>query len=56
MDFIVVRDLGLKSYHSVLDDMQRFTHMRTQGTADQIWYVQHPAAVSYTHLTLPTKA
>ena len=43
MDFIVVRDFGLKSYHSVLDDMQRFTHMRTQGTADQIWYVQHPA-------------
>ena len=43
MDFIVVRDFGLKPYHSVLDDMQRFTQMRTQGTADQIWYVQHPA-------------
>ena len=43
MDFIVVRDFGLKSYHSVLDDMQRFTHTRTQDTADQIWYVQHPA-------------
>ena len=43
MDFIAVRDFGLKSYHSVLDDMQRFTHARTQGTADQIWYVQHPA-------------
>ena len=43
MDFIAVRDFGLKSYHSVLDDMQRFTQMRTQGTADQIWYVQHPA-------------
>tara|TARA_B100001123_G_C15086369_1_gene937780 strand:- start:20 stop:676 length:657 start_codon:yes stop_codon:yes gene_type:complete len=43
IDFIVVRDFGLKSYHCVLDDMQRFTHMRTQDTADQIWYVQHPA-------------
>ena len=43
MDFIVVRNFGLKSYHCVLDDMQRFTHTRTQDTADQIWYVQHPA-------------
>ena len=43
MDFIVVRDFGLKSYYSVLADMQRFTNMRTQDTADQIWYVQHPA-------------
>ena len=43
MDFIVIRDFGLKSYHCVLDDMQRFTHTRTQETADQIWYVQHPA-------------
>ena len=42
MDFLVVRDLGLKSYHSVLDDMQRFTRTRTRGTADEIWYVQHP--------------
>ena len=43
MDFLVVRDLGLKSYHSVLDDMQRFTRTRTRGTVDEIWYVQHPA-------------
>ncbi len=43
MDFIVVRDFGFKSYHCVLDDMQRFTHTRTQDTADEIWYVQHPA-------------
>ena len=43
MDSIVVRDFGLKSYQCVLDDMQRFTHTRTQDTADQIWYVQHPA-------------
>lgn len=43
MNFIVVRDFGLKPYQCVLDDMQRFTHSRTQETADQIWYVQHPA-------------
>ena len=43
MDFIVVRDFGLKSYHCVLDDMQRFTHTRTQDTAAEIWYVQHHA-------------
>ena len=43
MDFIVVRNFGLKSYHCVLDEMQRFTQMRTQDTADQIWYVQHSA-------------
>ena len=43
MESIVIRDFGLKPYHCVLDDMQRFTYTRTQDSVDQIWYVQHPA-------------
>jgi len=39
---IVVRDLGVRAMPEVWAEMQRFTEERGAGTADQIWFVEHP--------------
>jgi lipoyl(octanoyl) transferase len=38
----IIRDLGLVPMEVVWRDMQRFTDLRHEGTADEIWVVQHP--------------
>jgi len=37
-----IRDLGLVPYQEVWQRMQAFTASRDTGTADEIWFVQHP--------------
>jgi len=39
---VVVRDLGMRAMPEVWAEMQRFTEERGAGTADQIWFVEHP--------------
>ena len=38
---IAVRDFGLQDYEPVWRAMQRFTDVRAQTTADEIWFTQH---------------
>ena len=38
----VIRILGSQPYHSVWQDMQRFTLSRGPNTADELWIVEHP--------------
>lgn len=38
---LVVRQLGVKDYHSVWQAMHEFTDQRTDNTVDEIWLVQH---------------
>ena len=42
MSEIVVRDLGERAMLEVWAEMQRFTEERGAGTADQVWFVEHP--------------
>ena len=37
-----IRDLGLKYYQPVWDDMRAFTEQREESTTDEIWLVEHP--------------
>ncbi len=37
------RDLGLRDYVEVVNDMRRFTNSRDSNTEDELWFVQHPA-------------
>ena len=39
---IVVRDLGLREYQCVWDEMKAFTDSRTEQTTDELWFVEHP--------------
>jgi lipoyl(octanoyl) transferase len=39
---ITVRNLGLQEYEPLWRAMQRFTDERTQETADEIWFTEHP--------------
>lgn len=39
---ILVRNLGLRDYTSVYDEMRSFTAARTAVTADELWCVEHP--------------
>ena len=39
---IIVRNLGLQEYEPLWRAMQRFTDTRTDGTADEIWFTEHP--------------
>lgn len=39
---ILVRDLGLRDYSAVYDEMRAFTAARTPDTADELWCVEHP--------------
>lgn len=38
---ILVRDLGLRDYHSVWQAMREFTDTRTVNSQDELWLVQH---------------
>jgi lipoyl(octanoyl) transferase len=39
---IAVRDLGRQEYVPLWHAMQRFTDARTEVTADEIWFTEHP--------------
>ena len=39
---IVVRELGLRDYRLVYEEMRAFTAARTPDTDDEIWCVEHP--------------
>jgi len=39
---IAVRDLGRQEYVPLWQSMQRFTDARTEATADEIWFTEHP--------------
>ena len=39
---IVVRRLGRAEYLPTLEAMRRFTRERTDGTADELWLLEHP--------------
>jgi len=39
---IVVRELGLRPYRQVWQEMQSFTDRRTASTQDELWVLQHP--------------
>lgn len=39
---ILIRNLGLRDYTSVYDEMRAFTAARTPDTADELWCVEHP--------------
>ncbi|MGK2960256.1 MAG: lipoyl(octanoyl) transferase LipB [Candidatus Malihini olakiniferum] len=41
-DKIIVRQLGMKSYEPVSLAMHRFTDLRDDQSADELWLVQHP--------------
>ena len=38
----LIRELGLRPYEPVWQEMQRFTAERDDGTPDEIWFVEHP--------------
>ena len=40
---IIIRDLGLQDYQTVLQAMQDFTLHRHADTPDELWIVEHPA-------------
>jgi lipoyl(octanoyl) transferase len=40
---IIIRQLGLQDYSSVLQAMQQFTAQRTTETPNELWVVEHPA-------------
>ena len=39
---MIFRDLGFKPLPDVWADMQRFTDTRSDDTADEVWFVEHP--------------
>ena len=39
---IAIRELGLQDYEPVWHAMQRLTNTRTETTADEIWFTEHP--------------
>lgn len=42
VDEIVVKRLGRVDYQSTMAEMRRFTLSRGDGTADELWLVEHP--------------
>lgn len=38
----IVRELGIRDFQSVWQDMREFTDKRTDDSEDEIWLVQHP--------------
>ena len=38
---VVVRDLGRAAYEEVFEQMKAFTAGRDEGTADELWFVEH---------------
>ena len=55
----IVRHLGLVEYEPTWRAMQRFTAQRDAGTADEIWFLEHPpvftlgVSASRAHLLSP---
>lgn len=39
---MIVRELGLKPYLPVWEDMKQFTQSRTEATSDECWLLEHP--------------
>jgi len=39
---ILVRQLGVQDYETVWREMQQFTDLRDENTADEIWLLEHP--------------
>lgn len=39
---MIVRELGLKPYLPVWEDMKQFTQSRTEETIDECWLLEHP--------------
>ena len=39
---LIVRELGVQAYHTVWQDMKRFTDQRNEASADELWLLQHP--------------
>jgi len=39
---VIIRDLGLRDYQPVWDEMREFTSTRDNNTNDEIWLLQHP--------------
>ncbi len=39
---LVLRELGVVDYQPTLEAMRRFTDSRNEGTADELWLLQHP--------------
>ncbi len=42
-EHLIVRQLGLRDWHTVSQAMHQFTDQRTADTCDELWLVQHPA-------------
>ncbi len=42
MKSIAIRELGLQDYEPVWHAMQRLSNTRTDTTADEIWFTEHP--------------
>lgn len=40
---LIVRHLGEVDYHDTWHSMQQFTNSRRPDTADELWFLQHPA-------------
>jgi lipoyl(octanoyl) transferase len=40
---LIVRHLGEVDYHDAWQNMQHFTNSRQSDTADELWFLQHPA-------------
>ena len=40
---LIIRELGLRSYQQVWNDMQLFTDQRSDSTEDELWLLQHPS-------------
>ena len=38
---LIIRELGLRSYQQVWNDMQLFTDQRSDSTEDELWLLQH---------------
>jgi len=39
---ILVRHLGVQDYETIWREMQQFTDLRDENTADEIWLLEHP--------------
>lgn len=55
----IIRQLGLRPYAETFDAMREFTQARTDETADEIWFLEHPPVFTQgqagkpEHLLLP---
>jgi lipoyl(octanoyl) transferase len=52
---IVVRRLGRVAYEPTLEAMRRFTRNRDEGTADELWLLEHPPVYTLGQGAAPAK-